>query len=165
MNRWGGLNSLVLGLSHPGHFDKVAALCPAVYRDSPFAPLGQIREAVVRTGAEPRIVFGIWQLSRRYLSSAEEWRRFSPLVLIEALAVQHARPSLYLSAGLYDRYGLYEGTERLAQRAAQRGVPTEWHPLYGGTLRHRHRIARGIPGALSAPQRVVDRGSAGSQPG
>ena len=128
----GGLNSLVLGLSHPGHFDKVAALCPAVYRDSPFAPLGQIREAVVRTGAEPRIVFGIWQLSRRYLSSAEEWRRFSPLVLIEALAVQHARPSLYLSAGLYDRYGLYEGTERLAQRAAQRGVPTEWHPLYGG---------------------------------
>ncbi len=46
--------------------------------------------------------------------------------------MQAARPSLYLSAGLYDRYGLYEGTERLAQRAAQRLLPTEWHPLYGG---------------------------------
>jgi pimeloyl-ACP methyl ester carboxylesterase len=128
----GGLNSLVLGLSHPQHFDKVAAVCPAIYLDSPFDPLSKIREAMVRTGAEPRIIFGVWQLSRRYVSSAEEWRRFSPLALIEGAAVQVARPSLYLSAGLYDRYGLYEGTERLAKRAAQRGVPTEWHPLYGG---------------------------------
>jgi pimeloyl-ACP methyl ester carboxylesterase len=128
----GGLNSLVLGLSQPQHFDKVAALCPAVYLDSPFAPLSRIREAMVRTGADPHVIFGIWQLSRRYVSSAEEWRRFSPLALIEGAAVEQARPSLYLAAGLYDRYGLYEGTERLAQRAAQRGVPTEWHPLYGG---------------------------------
>ena len=119
----GGLNSLVLGLSHPQHFDKVAALCPAVYLESPFAPLGQIREAMVRTGAQPSIAFGIWQLSRRYVASAEEWRRFSPLALIEGDAVQEARPSLYLSAGLTARYGLYEGTERLAQRAAQRGLP------------------------------------------
>lgn len=128
----GGLNSLVLGLTLPQHFDKVAALCPAVYRDSPFVPLSQIREGLVRTGADPRIVFGIWQLSRRYVLNAEEWQRFSPLALIERAALQQVRPNLYLSAGLYDRYGLYEGTERLAQRAAQRGLPTEWHPLYGG---------------------------------
>lgn len=128
----GGLNSLVLGLSHPQHFDKVAALCPTVYLDSPFTRLSQIREAMVRTGADPRIIFGIWQLSRRYVSNAEEWRRVSPLALIEEAAVHSARPSLFLSAGLHDRYGLYEGTERLAQRAAQRGMPTEWHPVYGG---------------------------------
>ena len=128
----GGLNSLVLGLTQPQHFDKVAALCPAVYVDSPFTPLKQLREAMVRTGADPRIAIGIWQLSQRYVSSAEEWRRFSPLVLIDGHALQEARPSLYLSAGLYDRYGLYEGTERLAQRAVQRGLQTEWHPLYGG---------------------------------
>jgi pimeloyl-ACP methyl ester carboxylesterase len=128
----GGLNSLVLGLSQPQHFDKVAALCPAVYLDSPFTPLSQIREAMVRTGADPQVIFGIWQLSRSYVSNAEEWRHFSPLALIERATLQEARPSLYLSAGLHDRYGLYEGTERLAQRAAQRGVPTEWHPLYGG---------------------------------
>lgn len=128
----GGLNSLVLGLSRPQQFDKVAALCPAVYLDSPFAPLGQIREAVGRTGAEPRIIFGIWQLSRRYVSSAQEWSDFSPLALIERADLHKALPSLYLSAGVYDRYGLYEGTERLAQRAAQHGLATEWHPLYGG---------------------------------
>jgi S-formylglutathione hydrolase FrmB len=128
----GGLNSLVLGLSQPQHFDKVAALCPNVYQESPFSPLSQIRAAMVRTGADPRIAFGIWQLARGYVSNAEEWRRISPLALIEGAAIQEARPSLYLSAGLYDRYGLYEGAERLAQGAAQRGLQTEWHPLYGG---------------------------------
>jgi pimeloyl-ACP methyl ester carboxylesterase len=128
----GGLNSLVLGLSQAQHFDKVAALCPAVYVDSPFTPLSQIREGLARTGADPRVIFGNWQLSRRYISSAEEWRRFSPLALIESATVQEARTSLYLSAGLHDRHGLFEGTERLAQRARQRGLPTEWHPLYGG---------------------------------
>lgn len=128
----GGLNVLVLGLSHPQHFEKVAALCPAVYVDSPFAPFRKMGEAMVRTGADPRTVLGIWQLSRRYVSSAEEWVRLSPLALIEGAAVREARPSLYLSAGLYDRFGLYEGTERMARRAAQRGLPTEWHPLYGG---------------------------------
>ena len=128
----GGLNSLVLGLSQPQHFDKVAALCPNVYLDSPFTPLSQIRAAMVRTGADPRIVIGLWQLALSYVSNAEEWRRISPLALIEGAANQAARPSLYLSGGLYDRYGLYEGTERLAQRAAQLGLPTEWHPVYGG---------------------------------
>jgi Putative esterase len=128
----GGLNSLVLGLSQPQRFDKVAALCPNVYLDSPFAPFSQIREAITRTGADPRIAFGLWQLARRYVADDGEWRRMSPLALIEAGAVQEARPSLYLSAGLYDRYGLYEGVERLALRAVQRGLPTEWHPLYGG---------------------------------
>lgn len=128
----GGLNSLVLGLSQPERFDKVAALCPNVYLDSPFAPFSQIRAAITRTGADPRIIFGIWKLAGHYVSNDEEWRRMSPLILLEAAALKGARPSLYLSGGLYDRYGLYEGIEHLAQRAAQRGLPTEWHPLYGG---------------------------------
>jgi pimeloyl-ACP methyl ester carboxylesterase len=128
----GGLNALVLGLGQPQHFDKVAALCPTVYLDSPFDPLGQLGAAMVRTGAEPRIAFGLWTLARRYASNADEWRRIAPLSLIEGKALAQARPSLYLSGGIYDRYGLYEGTEQLAQRAAQRGLPTEWHPLYGG---------------------------------
>jgi S-formylglutathione hydrolase FrmB len=128
----GGLNSLVLGLSHPQHFDKVAALCPNVYAASPFASWEQIRAGMVRTGAEPSIVFGLWRLAQRYVANDDEWRRLSPLALIESVPLHAARPSLYLSAGLYDRYGLYEGAERLAQRATQRGLSTQWHPLYGG---------------------------------
>lgn len=128
----GGLNSLVLGLSQPQHFDKVAALCPAVYVDTPFAPPRTLHQALVRTGADPRIALGLWQLARRHAATPEDWRRMAPLALVESPALAHARPSLYLSAGLHDRYGLYEGAERLARRAAQRGLPTEWRPLYGG---------------------------------
>jgi hypothetical protein len=100
--------------------------------DSPFAPLEQLGQALVRTGADPQTAFGIWQVSRRYVSDEAEWRRLSPLALIENAALSESGPSLYLSAGLYDRYGLFEGAERLAERAAQRGFPTEWRPLYGG---------------------------------
>jgi hypothetical protein len=119
-------------LGQPQHFDKVAALCPTVYVNPPFDPLDQLGAAVVRAGAEPRIAFDLWTLARRYASNADEWRRIAPLSLIERGALEKARLSLYLSGGLYDRDGLYEGTERLAQRAAQRGLPTEWHPLHGG---------------------------------
>ncbi len=128
----GGLNSLILGLSHAHNFNKVAALCPNVYQESPFATWRQIREAMVRTGADPRVALGIWRLAQDYVANEAEWRRMSPLALIEQVATEAARPDLYLSAGLYDRYGLFEGSERLARRATQRGLQAEWHPLYGG---------------------------------
>ncbi|MBZ4401459.1 alpha/beta hydrolase-fold protein [Myxococcus faecalis] len=126
----GGLNVLVAGLSHPTRFAKVAALCPGVYLDSPFSSLGTLRASMERTGANPKIVFGVWLLARRYVADEAEWRRVSPLELISQAGP--GTPELYLSCGLYDAYGNYEGTERLAQLARQRGVKTEWHPLYGG---------------------------------
>jgi pimeloyl-ACP methyl ester carboxylesterase len=126
----GGLNVLIAGLSHPARFDKVAALCPGVYAISPFAPLSTIRAAMERTGANPKIVFGVWMMARKYAANDAEWRRMSPLALIEQAGPDH--PALYLSNGLYDVYGNFEGTERLANMARQRGVRTEWRPIYGG---------------------------------
>lgn len=126
----GGLNVLVAGLSYPDRFDKVAALCPGVYQVSPFAPLGEIQSAMKRTGADPKIAFGIWMLARSYYADDKEWRASSPLTLIEKAG--RDSPALYLSNGLYDSYGNFEGTQKLAQRAPQLGVKTEWHPLYGG---------------------------------
>lgn len=129
----GGLNALILGLGSQGRFDKVAALCPGVYIDSPFASFTELRAAARRTGADPKIVFGVVQLARSYLADDAEWRRVSPLQLIdEAGPAARTRPALYLSCGLYDRYGNFEGTQRLAQQARQAGVKTDWHPLYGG---------------------------------
>ncbi len=128
----GGLNVLVLGLSQPGLFDKVAALCPGVYTDSPFASLGTLRAALQRTGADPKIAFGVWWLARQHVADDAEWARVSPLALIENLARAPRRPALYLSCGLYDRYGNFEGTQALAARALQLGLTTNWHPLYGG---------------------------------
>lgn len=126
----GGLNVLIAGLSYPAHFAKVAALCPGVFVDSPFASLSTIWASMKRTGAEPKIVFGIWTMARKYVADDAEWQRVAPLQLIERAGPRF--PALYISNGLYDGYGNFEGSQRLADRARQRGVPTEWRPLYGG---------------------------------
>ena len=126
----GGLNVLVAGLSYPDRFAKVAALCPGVYMSSPFAALSTFRATMERTGADPKIVFGIWLMARKYLANDAEWDRISPLNLIARAGPNY--PALYLSNGLYDAYGNFEGSERLAEVARRRGVRTEWHPIYGG---------------------------------
>ena len=126
----GGLNVLVAGLSHPARFEKVASLCPGVYAVSPFAPLPEIRASMERTGASPKIVVGIWRMARKYAANDAEWSRISPLSLIEPANRQY--PALYLSNGLYDPYGNFEGTRALAEVAKRKGVSTEWRPLYGG---------------------------------
>jgi hypothetical protein len=126
----GGLNVLIAGLSYPSSFAKVAALCPGVYAVSPFASLSTLRAGMERTGAQPKIVLGIWLMARKFVADDGEWRRVSPLNLVERAGPDY--PALYLSNGLYDAYGNYEGTQRLASIARRRGVRTEWHPLYGG---------------------------------
>lgn len=126
----GGLNVLIAGLSNPNTFERIAALCPGVYAVSPFETLSVNREVIERTGANPKMAFGIWMLARKYVANEDEWRRVSPLALIERAGPQS--PALYLSNGSYDAYGNYEGTRLLAERATGRGVRTEWHPLYGG---------------------------------
>ncbi|WP_201767520.1 alpha/beta hydrolase-fold protein [Sphingobium lactosutens] len=126
----GGLNVLIAGLSYPTRFAKIAALCPGVYATSPFASLSTIRQTIQRTGANPKVIFGIWMMARKYAANDAEWQRVSPLALIERTGP--AYPALYLSNGLYDIYGNFEGTQRLVDRARQRGVRTQWRPLYGG---------------------------------
>jgi hypothetical protein len=126
----GGLNVLILGLSHPELFSRVASLCPGVYLDSPFSDFNKLKEALKRTGAEPKIAFGIYKMAKTYVSNEEEWKEISPIDLIKKANIHF--PELYLSCGLYDKYGNYEGTEALANLANLKGVKTNWHPLYGG---------------------------------
>lgn len=126
----GGLNVLVAGLTYPQSFAKIASLCPGVYAISPFAPFSEMREALKRTGADPKIAFGIWRWSTTHVANEDEWRRMSPIEL--AKTANKDFPALYLSNGLYDSYGNFEGSQMLAEIAGQRGVSVEWHPLYGG---------------------------------
>lgn len=126
----GGLNVLVAGLSHPTQFAKIASLCPGVYVTSPFDSFSKMKNALVRTGADPKIAFGMWRWSKKIVADKVEWSRISPLELIKPADPKY--PALYLSNGLYDRYGNFEGTQQLAKDALIRGVQTEWHPLYGG---------------------------------
>lgn len=126
----GGLNVLILGLSHPELFSRVASLCPGVYLDSPFSDLDKIMAAMKRTGADPKVALGIYLMAKKYISNEEEWKNISPIELIKKANSQY--PELYLSCGLYDKFGNYEGSEALANLAVSKGVKTQWHPLYGG---------------------------------
>ena len=126
----GGLNVLILGLSHPKLFSKVASLCPGVYLDSPFSDFEKLRSAIKRTGADPIIAFGIYTMARTYVSNEEEWKEISPIELMQK--ANNNYPELYLSCGLYDKFGNYEGSEYLANVANSKGIKTSWHPLYGG---------------------------------
>ncbi|HEY0045541.1 MAG TPA: alpha/beta hydrolase-fold protein [Flavobacterium sp.] len=126
----GGLNVLILGLSHPELFSKVASLCPGVYLDSPFSDFEKLRSAIKRTGADPKIAFGIYTMARTYVSNEEEWKEISPIELMQK--ANNNYPELYLSCGLYDKFGNYEGSEYLANVANSKGIKTSWHPLYGG---------------------------------
>lgn len=126
----GGLNVLIAGLTHQEHFAKIASLCPGVYDVSPFAPVSEMRAALKRTGADPKIGIGVWLLARKYVAEDTEWKHISPIDLIGLAKPPY--PALYLSNGLYDAYGNFEGTQRLATIAAGKGIPVEWHPLYGG---------------------------------
>lgn len=126
----GGLNVLILGLSRPEIFSKIASLCPGVYLESPFSDYSTQRAAMKRTGADPKIIYGVTQLAKKYVSNNEEWKAINPISLIER--ADQTYPELYLSCGLYDKYGNFEGTESLANLAIKRGVKTRWHPLYGG---------------------------------
>lgn len=127
----GGLNALIVGLTQNQMFRKVASLCPAVYIASPFASLEEMTNFIERTGADPKIIYGIVQLSKDYFVDEGEWKRASPIELIEK-ADPATAPEIYLSCGLYDAYGNYEGNDRLATRAMDRGFKIHWHPLYGG---------------------------------
>jgi hypothetical protein len=126
----GGLNVLILALSHPSLFSRVASLCPGVYLDSPFSDFDKIKAAMKRTGADPKVGLGIYLLAKKYVTNEEEWKMISPIELMKKANTNY--PELYLSCGLYDKYGNYEGTEALANIANSKGVKTEWHPLYGG---------------------------------
>ncbi|WP_226389887.1 alpha/beta hydrolase [Penaeicola halotolerans] len=126
----GGLNVLILGLTHPALFSKVAALCPGVYVDSPFSDFSKIKDALKRTGGDPKVILGIYWMAKKYVSNEEEWNKISPIELIKE--ANNSYPELYLSCGLYDKFGNYEGTEALVDLANSKGIKTQWHPLYGG---------------------------------
>ena len=126
----GGLNVLIAGLTYPQSFAKIASLCPGVYATSPFDSLSAMKDTLERTGADPKIGLGIWLMAKNHVADEGEWKRVSPLELIKRASRQY--PALYLSNGLYDAYGNFEGSQILVEKAAQRRVSVEWHPLYGG---------------------------------
>jgi S-formylglutathione hydrolase FrmB len=127
----GGLNTLAVALSTNNLFQKAASLCPVIYEISPQANLSEIQKFLEQTGADPKIIFGVRQMASEYFANESEWKRFSPLDLIET-ADPKATPEIYMSVGLYDKYGNFQGAAAFARKAKERGFRLQWRPLYGG---------------------------------
>jgi pimeloyl-ACP methyl ester carboxylesterase len=127
----GGFNTLLAALHRPELFSKAVALCPPVYTLTPSASFSALRDFARRSGADPKLLFGLWMLSRDYVRSEQDWQALS---LFDLLARRRSEllPELYLSCGLYDVYGNYEGSERFAALAQRKGLHVNWRPLYGG---------------------------------
>lgn len=126
----GGTNSLVTALNSKKLFAKAGILCPGIYKITPFAPFGEVQEFIKRTGADPKIIYGIRALGLMHVSTPEEWKAISPIDLLETVNPEDM-PEFYLSVGLYDKYGNYEGVEHFVKRARERGLKIQWRPLYG----------------------------------
>ncbi|MGE0762077.1 MAG: alpha/beta hydrolase [Bdellovibrionales bacterium] len=126
----GGINTLVLGLKHPELFKKIAALCPPVYLGTPFDSEKDLQDFIDRTGADPAEIKNVLMLAKMFYADKDEWLAHAPHQMIQNMVPENA-PALYLSCGLYDKFGNYEGTEALSVRALQNKFQLDWVPLYG----------------------------------
>lgn len=127
----GGLNALIVGLRTESLFKRVISLCPPIYQGSPFDSLSEVRAFLRRTGADPKVIFGMRSLSKQYANNEKEWAQISPMKLL-GVADPSIAPEIYLSTALYDKYGNFEGSEAFSEAAASRGFKITWRPLYGG---------------------------------
>lgn len=127
----GGVNSTTLAVQSGHLFKRVGMMCPTIYQISPFQPLSEIQKFVNRTGADPKTITGIIQLAKIFFATEDEWKANDHFQLLEKLDPATA-PEMYMSCGLYDAYGNYEGTEAFALKAKKKGLKLEWHPQYGG---------------------------------
>ena len=127
----GGLNSLIVGLNYPKTFDRIASLCPPIYEISPFDSFPVIWNTINSTGADPKTILGVILLAREYVKDSSEWDSINPLTLLNQLDSKFSN-KIYLSAPLYDKYGLFSGASEFAKRSSKRGLDLQWRPIYGG---------------------------------
>jgi S-formylglutathione hydrolase FrmB len=123
----GALNSLSLALEFQNHFEKIALLCPPLFNLSPYAGIGEIYHFLGRTGATPKSLITILGLGRMYFENDEEWKRFSPLRRVQSQGLARHQ-KYYVSAGLHDQFGLFEGTQQFVKALRDQNIFVNWRP-------------------------------------
>ncbi len=126
----GALNALSWALGSPQTFLKVAALCPPLFQISPFDGWNNLVQFVGRTGAMPHSVLTVLGLGRLYFANSNEWEKFSPLARVQR-ARFHPSQRFYITAGIRDEFGLFEGAKEFVSHLARTGAKTYWKPNSG----------------------------------
>lgn len=139
----GGVNSIQLTF-RTGLFSRAGIMCPQIFVGlTPWATAAEI-DAYVK-GSRAYGVLGRGGLkemksnmafmglaSRSIYPTPADWDAADPLKLASAADPQVKPLDIYLSAGLFDEYVLYEGNVEFQKVLKSRGYSVEWRPLYGG---------------------------------
>lgn len=135
----GGFNTVQLALKTK-LFDKAAILCAPMSTISIFATTAEIEAYVLASHAHK---YWVSQSATKVLDQVNEaatlakmifptpadWDKGNPLTLAET---SRSRTQLYVAAGFYDPYALYEGNEKFADTLEKRHRRIDWRPQWGG---------------------------------
>lgn len=127
----GGINTLTLTFYMGELFQRVAVLCPPLYDLSPFSSWSDIWEFIKKTGARPKSMMTVFTVARVLFTNDDEWKKFSSIELMRQADAKKL-PTMYVSSGLYDEFGNYDGVLELVSEAQKKGVNLQWRPLFGG---------------------------------
>jgi len=145
----GGYNAAQLLFRRPGLFQKGVLVHPAITTVSPYAADWQIDEytdtvrqrtkdlkymiksILHHTDQAKTNVEIIFETSKTFFPDNASWEESSPLRLIETIT-NPDRPSLFISCGTRDEFGLFAGAETLATKAREQNMNIIWQPLKGG---------------------------------
>lgn len=127
----GGFNATQIALKTNRLFAKVAILCPPMVPLSPFASQPEIEKYTAEVKADPELVKEVIEVSRYYMPELADWLKASPMDLART-NLSRRSPEIYLSCGLYDKFGFFPGSEKFAEMGATRGARIHWRPIYGG---------------------------------
>jgi hypothetical protein len=138
----GGFNAAQLGLSTT-LFEKAAVICaPMAGGVTPFSGSAE-RDAYMRSTVAWNYysfvpnghdlirsrVDGLNQLVRAFVPNATDWKDTDPIELAKSTT---ANTEFYVTAGAYDPYLAYEGSQRFSEILSKRGNRVEWRPQWGG---------------------------------
>lgn len=126
----GGFNSVQLYLKNPELFARVALLCPAVAEVGPYSGDEAIDAYVERTGADDALVANSIYLTRLFFPTRAAYQSADPLPQAAA-RVTAKSPPLFVSIGLQDEYGFFEGAGKLVDLVKSKGARAAYSPVQG----------------------------------
>jgi hypothetical protein len=127
----GGLNALVLGFKSNGLFQKVAALCPPLPPLSPSSSLSEGLAYVHRSSTSWQRAAMLRWFANSFYPTETDWREGHPVPL-SAQPMTTLQPEFYLSCGLKDDWGCFEGGKLIVNNLRQKNVAIEWKVEAGG---------------------------------
>jgi hypothetical protein len=135
----GGFNTSQMALK-TNLFQKAAILCAPMSEVSPFDTPEVIKAYIEKLAAwdyykddQPNLVYDTMmeavQLVKGFYPTEKDYQRANPLLLA---ASTHTHTQLYVAAGYYDKYSLYEANEKFVGVLQRHGRQVKWHPQWGG---------------------------------